>query len=115
MFTGSVAFDQREVEDVVNLPFAGKREAYREWRDDFLDLEGTMIPVVQLLRGTACFDVVAVEHYQVSYLVCWGVFLGWVGVPAYLFLCFFQSFPGLVVYGMRPMHVDLAGWVEGFC
>jgi len=63
MFAGSVGFEQRDMEDVVDLPFTGKREAYHEWRDDFLDLEGTMILVVQLLRGMACFDVAAIEHY----------------------------------------------------
>jgi len=63
----------------------------------------------------ACFDVLATEHYQVSYLVCWGVFLGWVGVLAYSFLRFFQSFLGLAMYGVYPIRIDLASWVEGFC
>jgi len=115
VFTGLVGFKQRDVEDVMDLLFAGKREAHREGRDDFLNLESTMILVVQLLRGMACFDVSAAKHHQDSYLVRWGVFPGWVGVPAYSFLRFFQSFPGLAMYGVHPMRVDLAGWVEGFC
>jgi len=37
------------MENIVYLPFAGKHELYREWGDDFLDLEGTVIFVIQLL------------------------------------------------------------------
>jgi len=43
-----------------------------------------MILVVQLLRGSARFDVVAIEHHQVSYLVCRRFFLRRIGVPYYL-------------------------------
>ena len=60
------------MEDVVDLPFSRQREADGKWGDDFLDLEGTIIPVVPLFRRAARFNVVAIEHYQVSYLICWG-------------------------------------------
>ena len=73
-----------------------------------------MIFVVQLPRGTARFDVVAVEHYQVSYLVCGGFLSCQIGVPAHLLLCFFQPLPGLLVHGVHPVSVYLAGWVKGF-
>jgi len=115
VFAGSVGFEQRDVEDVVDLPFLGQREADSQSENDFLDLERTMIFVVKFPRWAARFDVAAVEHHQVSYLVCWVFFSRRVGIPAYLLLCIFQSFPGFVVYGVHPVGVDLACWVEGFC
>jgi len=73
-----------------------------------------MVLVVQFPQWAARFDVVAVEHYQVSYLVCWGLFSRWIGVPAHSLLCFPQPFPGLVVHGMHLVGIDLARSVEGF-
>jgi len=73
-----------------------------------------MILVVQFPQWAARFDVAAVEHYQVSYLVCSGLFSCRIGVPAHLLLCFLQPFQGLVVHGVHPVGVDLACWVEGF-
>jgi len=56
------------MENIVYFPFAGERESYCERGDDFLDLEGTMILVIQLLLGSARFDVASAEHHQVPYL-----------------------------------------------
>jgi len=36
------------VEEVVNLPLSRWREVDGEWADDFFDLEGAMIFVIQL-------------------------------------------------------------------
>jgi len=114
VFTCSVWFEEQDMEDIVDLPFSRQREVDGEWGDDFLDLKGTLIFVVQLLCWVTHFDVAAVEHHQVSYLVCWGFFSYWVGVPAYSFLCRLQSFPGFLVYCLHPMPIDHAGWVEWF-
>ena len=59
------------MEDIVDLPLPRQREPNHEGENDFLNLKGTMVFVVQLLRWLACFDVSAAEHYQISYLVCW--------------------------------------------
>jgi len=48
------------MEDIVYFPFSGQREPYRQGGDDLLDLEGTMIFVVHLLRGSPGFDVSSV-------------------------------------------------------
>ena len=58
------------MENVVYFALAGKHESYRRWGDDFLDLEGTVIFVIHLLRGSAPFDVAPAEHHQVPYLEC---------------------------------------------
>jgi len=102
------------VEDVVDLPFPGQHEPDSQGGDDFLDLEGTMILVVQLLLGMARLDVVSIEHYQVSYLVCWGFLPRWVSVSAHSLLCIFQSLPRFVVHCVHPVGVNLARWIEGF-
>ena len=102
------------MEDVVDFPFPGQREADGQGRNDFLDLEGAMILVVQLPRGAARFDVAPVEHYQVSYLVSRGFLSCRIGVSAHSLLCIFQSLPGLVVHGVHPVSLDLARWVDGF-
>jgi len=53
VLASSVGSKQRDVEDVVDLPFPGQREADGQGGDDFLDLEGTLILVFQFLRGAA--------------------------------------------------------------
>ena len=57
------------MEDVVDLPLPEQREVDSERGDDFLNLKGAMIFVVQLFQGSARLDVALVEHYQVSYLI----------------------------------------------
>jgi len=57
------------VEDVVDLPLPEQREVDSERGDDFLNLKGAMIFVVQLFQGSARLDVALVEYYQVSYLI----------------------------------------------
>ena len=100
------------MENVVYFPLAGKRESYREWGDDFLDLEGTVILVIQFLRGPARFDVASAEHHQVPYLKCWGLLPHWVRISLHSFLCFFQPFSGFVVHGVHPMGVYFAGRIQ---
>jgi len=73
-----------------------------------------MALVVQFLRGAARFDVASVEHYQVSYWVRWGFLSHRVGVSAHSLLRVFQPFSGLVVYGVHPVGLDLAHWVQRF-
>jgi len=114
VLASSVGFEQRDVEDVVDLPFPGQHEADGYWGDDFLDLEGTVILVVQFLRVAARFDVAPIEHHQVSYLVCRGFLSRWVGLSAHSLLCVFQPFPGFVVHGVHPVGIDLARWVQRF-
>jgi len=53
------------MENIVYFPFPREREADGERGNDLLDLEGAMIFVVQLFRGSARFDVAATKHYQV--------------------------------------------------
>ena len=96
----------------MDLPLPGQREVNSEWGDDLLDLEGAMIFVVQFPRGAACFDIAAIKHYQVSYLVCQGFLSRRIGVLVHLLLRFFQSFLGFVVHSMHPVGVGFAGWVE---
>jgi len=103
------------MENIVYFPFAGERESYREWGDDFLDLEGTMILAIQLFQGSARFDVASAEHHQVPYLECWGFLPRWVCISPHSFLCLFQPFSGFVVYGVHPMGIYFAGWVERLC
>ena len=100
------------MKNVVYFPFARKRESYRECGNNFLDLKGTVIFVIQLLRGSARFDVAPAEHYQVPYLECWGFLPCWVRISPHSFLCFFQPFSGFVVHGVHPMGVYFAGRVE---
>ena len=100
------------MENIVYFPLAGKRDSYRERGDDFLDLEGTVIFVIQLLRGSAHSDVAPAEHHPVPYLECWGFLPRWVRISPYSFLCFFQPFSGFVVHGVHPMGVYFAGRVE---
>jgi len=100
------------MEDVVDLPIPRQREADSEWGDDFLNLEGTMILVVQLPQGAAGFNIPSAEHHQVSYLVCRGFLTVRVGVLAHSLLCGFQPLAGLVMHGVHPMRIDCAGRVE---
>ena len=87
MFAGSIGFKQRDMEDVVYLPFLWECQADGERGDDFFDLEGTMIFVVHLPRGAAHLDIASVEHNQVPYLVYGGLFSTGVGVLAHPLLC----------------------------
>jgi len=103
------------VEDVVDLPFPEQHEVDRQGGNDFLNLAGAMILVVQLLRRAARFDVAPIEHYQVSYLVSWRFLSYRVVILAHSLLCIFQPPLGLVVHSVHPVSVDLAHWVEGFC
>ena len=114
MLASSVGFKQRDVEDIVDLPFPGQPEADGQGGGGFLDLEGTMILVVQFLRGVMRFDVASVEHQHVSYLVCRGFLSRRVGVSAHSLLCLFQAFPEFVVYSVHPVGIDLACWVQWF-
>ena len=66
------------MENVVYLPFPGKRELNGEGGNNFFHLEVTMIFLVQFLQWPARFDVVPVEHHQVPGLVFQG--LGSLGV-----------------------------------
>jgi len=100
------------MENIVYFPFVEKRESCRERGDDFLDLEGTVILVIQLLRGSTGFDVASAEHHQVPYLECWGFLPYWVCISPYSFLCFFQPFSRFVVHGVYPVGVYFAGRVE---
>jgi len=114
VLAGSVGFEQRDLEDIVDLPFPGQHEADSQGGNDLPDLEGTVILVVQLLRGAARFDVASIEYYQVSCLVSWGFLPCQIGVSAHSLLWLFLSSPGFVVYCVHPVGVDLAHWVEGF-
>jgi len=100
------------MEDVVYLPFPWERETSGERRDEFFDLEGAMIFVVHLPRGATCLDIASVEHNQVPHLVCGGLLLTGVCVPAHLLLCRLETLSGLVVHGVHPVRIDLAGGVE---
>ena len=75
------------MEDVVDLPFPGQREFDGEWGDDFLDLEGAVVLVIQLLGGAPSLDVPTIEHYQVADLVCRRLLACGVCVPAHSILC----------------------------
>jgi len=112
VFAGSIGFEQRDMEDVVYLPFPWEREGSGERRDEFFDLEGTMIFVVHLPRGATRLDVATVEHNQVPNLVCGGLLSLGVCVPAHSLLCRLETLSGLVVYGVHPVRVDLASGVE---
>jgi len=114
VLAGSVRFEQLDMEDIVDLPFPGQCETDGQGGDNFLDLKGTMVLVVQFLREAACFDVALVEHYKVSYLVRRGFFSRRVGVSAHSLLRVFQPFSGLVVYGVHPVGIDLACSVQMF-
>ena len=98
----------------MDLPIPGQRDSDRQRGDDFFNLEGAMIFVVQLPCGAACFDVASAEHHQVSYLVNGGFLLHWVSVPVHLFLGSFQSSSGLVVYRPHPVSVYRTGHFEQF-
>jgi len=100
------------MEDVVYLPFPWERETSGERRDKFFDLKGTMIFVVHFPRGATCLDIASVEHDQVPYLVCGGLLATGVCVPAHPLLCRLETPLGLVVYGVYPVRIDLAGRVE---
>ena len=102
------------MENVVDFPFPGKCKTYRKWGNDFLNLEGAMILVVQLLRGSACSDVAPIVYDQGSHLICRGFFSGWVRVSVHSFLRGFQAFSGFLVYGLHPMRIDFAGQVQWF-
>ena len=69
MFAGPIWFKVGNVKDVVDLPLSRECESDREWRNDFFELEGDMILVVQLPRRSARLDVAPTKHYQVSYLI----------------------------------------------
>jgi len=113
VFAGPVSFEERDMEDVVDLPFPRYREADGQQGNDLFYLERTMIFVVQFLRRAARFDIASVEPYQVSYLVSWGFRSLGVCISLYPFLCFLQPSTGFVVYGVHPMGEDLAVRVEG--
>jgi len=115
VFAGSVGFEQRDIEDVVNLPFPRQHEADGKRVDDSFDLKGTMILVIQVLCGVTRFDVVAVKYYQVSYLICRRFFPGCVSISSYSFLHCFQPLPGFLVYRLHPVSVYCAGWIQWFC
>jgi len=102
------------MENVVNFPLSEKCEIYHKWGDDFLNLEGAMILVVQLLRWSVSFDFVSAEYNQVSYLVYQRFLSGWICVSVYSFFCYFQTFPRLVMYGVYPIYIDPAGEVQWF-
>jgi len=74
------------VEDVVDLPFPRQREADGERGDDFLNLKGTVVFVVQFLRRAARPNVASAEHDQVSHLIGWRWLSAWVGVQSHSFL-----------------------------
>jgi len=112
VFAGSIGLEQRDMEDVVYLPFPWERETSGKRRDEFFDLEGTMIFVVHLPRGVARLDVVSVEHDQVPNLVCGALLVTGVCVPVHPLLCCLETLSGLVVHGVHPVRVDLAGGVE---
>jgi len=90
VLTCSIRLEERYMEDIVDLPLPRQRETGGERRDDFLNLEGTMIFVVQFSRGSARFDIVSVEHNQISYLVCRRFLSVRVGVSAHSVLCSLQ-------------------------
>jgi hypothetical protein len=62
------------MEDIMDLPFVGQHEFDGEWGDDSLDLEGTMILVIQFARGALSLNGLTVKHSQVTDLVCWYLF-----------------------------------------
>jgi len=99
------------MKDVVYLPFPVQRESDCQGRDDHLHLEGAMILVVQLLRGSAHFDVAPVEHHQVPDLVFRGLGAMGIRVAAHSFVCRFQPFGGRLVYRVHPVGIELAGGV----
>jgi len=102
------------VENVVNLPLPRQCEADGQWGEDFLNLEGTMVFVIQFLQGTARFNVASAEHHQVPYLVCRRLLFVRVSVSAHPFLCCFQPIPGFVLYRLHAVGVYLTGRVQRF-
>ena len=112
MFAGSIGFEQRDMEDVVYLPFPWERETSGERRDEFFDLEGTMIFVVHFPRGATHLDIASIEHDQVPYLVYGGLLATGVYVLAHPLLCRLETPSGLIVHGVHPVRIDLAGRVE---
>ena len=102
------------MENIVDFPFLRECEVDSQQGNDFLNLEGVMIFMIQLPQQSARFNVTSIEHHQVSYLVCWGFLSRWIGVSAYSLLCFFQALPRLVVHCVHPVCIHLAAWVERF-
>jgi len=96
----------------VYLPFPSEREAGGEGRDEFFDLEGTMILVVHLPRGATRLDIASVEHDQVPHLVGGGLLSTGVCIPPHPLLCRLETPSGLVVHSVHPVRIDLAGGVE---
>jgi len=86
VFTGWVGFEQRHMEDIVDHPFPRQGEPNSKGQDNLFYLEGTMILVVQLLEGSARFDIASVEHHQVPNLVLRGLDSLGVRITAYLFV-----------------------------
>ena len=103
----------RDVEDIVNLPFLGKRESDGEGQDDLFHLEGAMIFVVQLFRWSTCFDVASVEHDQVPYLIFGGLGSLGVRVATYPLVRCLLLLCGFLVDSMYQVRVKFADRVEG--
>jgi len=74
------------VENIVDFPFSRQHEPDSKWGNDRLNLDGTMILVVQFLRRLARFNVASVEHNQVSYLIYQGFFSGRISISPHSFL-----------------------------
>jgi asparagine N-glycosylation enzyme membrane subunit Stt3 len=56
--------------------------------------------------------VATAKHNQVSDLAYGGHFPIGVYIPAHTLLCRLKALPGLVVHGVHPVRIDLAGGVE---
>jgi hypothetical protein len=108
-------FQQRNIEDVMYLPFPWKRKFDSKWGNGFFDLEGAMIFVVHLLRWSARLNFPTVQHYQISNLISWLFPSVWVYVPAHSLLCLLEHLSGPFVHGVYPLRVNLAGGVEKIC
>ena len=100
------------MEDIVDLPFSWECKADGERREEFFDLEGTMIFVVHLSRRATRLGVSSVKHNQLPNLVCGGLLSTGVGIPAHSLLCRLESFSGVIVHNVHPVCIDLAGGVE---
>jgi len=100
------------MENVVYFPLSGQRQPYHKGGDDFLDLERTMILVIQFPRRAARFDISAVKHDEVLCLVCRRRLSVWVPISPHSFLRCFQAPSGLVLHRLHPVGVDGTGGVD---
>src|SRR3981081_3990819 len=93
-------------------PFGWEGEPDGRRRDNFFDLEGTVVFVVQLPRGSLCFNMATVEHYEVSDLVSWGWCSGFIGVFDHPFFGCFEGLQVVLKGVFHPMSINVGSGVE---